>query len=135
MLRKANQKRSLDDIVIQKGEFDWRTLFGTDETDATAAIQNAIAEFEDAEDLRAAQVAAKEAAALEGEDMADFADNETTTEAPKEVTAADTQVLESEEHMVVGQEEENEDDHSTIGYMLSYVQRDWEFFSQWNLKL
>jgi hypothetical protein len=26
MLRKANQKRSLDDLVIQKGEFDWRSL-------------------------------------------------------------------------------------------------------------
>jgi helicase SWR1 len=31
MLRKANQKRSPDDLVIQKGEFDWRSLFG-DET-------------------------------------------------------------------------------------------------------
>ena len=28
MLLKANQKPSLDELVIQKGEFDWRTLVG-----------------------------------------------------------------------------------------------------------
>ena len=28
MLLEANQKRSLDDLVIQQGEFDWRSLFG-----------------------------------------------------------------------------------------------------------
>lgn len=30
MLRKANQKRSLDDLVIQQGDFDWRRFFGAD---------------------------------------------------------------------------------------------------------
>src|ERR1700733_13028452 len=45
MLRKANQKRSLDDIVIQKGEFDWRTLFNDE-----GALSKALGEFEDTED-------------------------------------------------------------------------------------
>ena len=53
MLRKANQKRSLDDIVIQQGEFDWRRFFGAD-GDSTVpdagALQRALVEFEDFED-------------------------------------------------------------------------------------
>ncbi|KAI0362902.1 hypothetical protein BV20DRAFT_976113, partial [Pilatotrama ljubarskyi] len=69
LLRKANQKRSLDDLVIQKGEFDWRTLF----VDANeTALTRALGEFEDAEDAQAAQVAAREAMQLESEDARDF---------------------------------------------------------------
>ncbi|KAI0692413.1 SNF2 family N-terminal domain-containing protein [Cerioporus squamosus] len=69
LLRKANQKRSLDDLVIQKGEFDWRTLF----TDADeGALTRALGEFEDVEDAQAAQLAAREELQLEDEDAQDF---------------------------------------------------------------
>ena len=75
MLRKANQKRSLDDIVIQQGEFDWRRFFGAD-GDSTVpdagALQRALVEFEDFEDSHAAKVAASEEAAILGEDQDDF---------------------------------------------------------------
>ena len=65
LLRKANQKRSLDDIVIQKGEFDWRTLF-TEGGMTEGALTRALGEFEDAEDAQAARVAAQEEMELEG---------------------------------------------------------------------
>jgi helicase SWR1 len=67
MLRKANQKQSLDDLVIQKGKFDWRTLFGDE-----AALTQALGEFEDTEDAHAAAVAAREEVVMEGADEADF---------------------------------------------------------------
>ena len=69
MLRKANMKRSLDDLVIQKGEFDWRTLLNDE-----AALGVALGEFEDVEDSRAAVMAAREEVDLVGADAADFAD-------------------------------------------------------------
>ncbi|TCD66274.1 swr1 complex component [Steccherinum ochraceum] len=70
LLRKANQKRSLDDLVIQKGEFDWQTLFkeGHDERQLTKAL----GEFEDLEDARAARVAEREEVAIVGADEQDF---------------------------------------------------------------
>ncbi|RPD57382.1 hypothetical protein L226DRAFT_562001 [Lentinus tigrinus ALCF2SS1-7] len=69
LLRKANQKRSLDDIVIQKGEFDWRTLLsGADE----GALTRALGDFEDVDDAQAAQLAAREELQLEDEDAQDF---------------------------------------------------------------
>ncbi len=67
LLRKANQKRSLDDLVIQKGEFDWRSLFRDE-----GALTKALGEFEDTEDAHAAAVAAREEVALVGADEADF---------------------------------------------------------------
>ncbi|OCB92081.1 hypothetical protein A7U60_g591 [Sanghuangporus baumii] len=88
MLRKANQKRSLDDIVIQKGDFDWKNFFrssGLGDSDGsgatggsstgmvkTSALQKALVEFEDFEDAEAAKVAAREEAELLGEDRAEF---------------------------------------------------------------
>ncbi|RDX40677.1 hypothetical protein OH76DRAFT_1412809 [Lentinus brumalis] len=69
LLRKANQKRSLDDLVIQKGEFDWRTILtATDDS----ALTRALGEFEDVEDAQAAQLAAREELQLEDEDAQDF---------------------------------------------------------------
>ena len=78
LLRKANQKRSLDDIVIQKGEFDWRVLLtDTDE----GALTRALGEFEDVEDAQAAQLVAQEELQLEDEDAQDFgADATSATE-------------------------------------------------------
>lgn len=137
MLRKANQKRSLDDIVIQKGEFDWRTLFSADgenENDTGVAIQKALGEFEDVEDAHAAMLAAKEAAALEGEDKADFADMET----PVDVAASsvpqigEPPVDEHGDTMYLDQEEEQqEEETSTVTYMLAFVLRDYEYFADW----
>ncbi|KAL5483199.1 SWR1 [Sanghuangporus weigelae] len=88
MLRKANQKRSLDDIVIQKGDFDWKNFFrssGLGDSDGSgaaggssagmvkaSALQKALVEFEDFEDAEAAKVAAREEAELLGEDKAEF---------------------------------------------------------------
>lgn len=101
MLRKANQKRSLDDLVIQKGEFDWRTLFAppdsssSDAPDPDAAqaaeaggkkqqrmtininalLTKALGDYEDMEDKRAAAIAEQEAFYLEDADEADFEDD------------------------------------------------------------
>ena len=54
MLLKADQTRSLDGLVIQKGEFDCRSLFG-DETMLNKALNEtaltkALTEIEDPED-------------------------------------------------------------------------------------
>ncbi|KAI0753427.1 SNF2 family N-terminal domain-containing protein [Daedaleopsis nitida] len=69
LLRKANQKRALDDVVIQKGAFDWRTLL----TDAhEGALTRALGEYEDAADAQAARVAAREELQMEDEDARDF---------------------------------------------------------------
>ena len=69
MLRKANQKRSLDDLVIQKGEFDWRSLFNDE---ATSALTKALGDFEDTEDRIAAAAAVREERTLVGADEDDF---------------------------------------------------------------
>ncbi|THU89758.1 hypothetical protein K435DRAFT_781451 [Dendrothele bispora CBS 962.96] len=90
MLRKANQKRSLDDLVIQRGGFDWRVLFGGgegEEGDDNSTADNsmpygqslltkALEEFEDAEDTNAARVAEKEEGELVGADEADFGNDD-----------------------------------------------------------
>lgn len=143
MLRKANQKRSLDDLVIQKGEFDWRSLFG-DET----ALTKALGEFEDTEDAHAAAVAAREEIVMEGADEADFGgdvDSEVKPhggdehEAPKDKD--DTPVLgveqedDGNDHDGGPQREEEEDEPeeggSVVDYMLSFALRDYEFFKEW----
>src|SRR6188768_311011 len=61
MLRKANQKRTLDDLVIQKGEFDWRSLFNDE-----SALTKALGEYEDTEDQIAAAIALREETSLVG---------------------------------------------------------------------
>jgi hypothetical protein len=53
--------------VIQKGEFDWRSLF-----DSEQDMTRALAGVEDADDARAAQVATREAREMEGLDDLDF---------------------------------------------------------------
>ena len=73
MLLKANQKRSL---VIQKGEPDWRSLFG-DETVPNKlldemALTKAPGEVEDTEDARTVAMATKAVVRMEGASEADF---------------------------------------------------------------
>lgn len=118
MLRKANQKRSLDNIVIQQGEFDWRSLLIDDE-----AFGKALGEFEDKEDAYAARVAAREEAVREVEDRADFA-----------AEADDGPSLEVELPAVaVTEEEETEEEGTVADYMLAFVNREWDWFSTWRL--
>lgn len=121
MLRKANQKRSLDDLVIQKGEFDWRTLF-SDET--TSALTNALGEYEDAEDRMAAIVAAREETRLVGADNDDFDEGG---------------IGESENRGVElgavhdDNEVEEEQGGTVVDYMIGYVEQDWDHFSDWRV--
>lgn len=154
LLRKANQKRSLDDIVIQKGEFDWRTLFGDDGSGvgvglgvgtvggggiSVSALEKALGEFEDSEDRMAREIAAREEVELTGADEADFDGDaggrkavriETEEREPDadEDLGHDTQDPEGAE-----EEEEEEEGGTTVDYMLSFVQLDMEFFSEWRI--
>ncbi|GJJ08398.1 hypothetical protein Clacol_002614 [Clathrus columnatus] len=91
MLRKANQKRSLDNIVIQQGGFDWRSLLIDD-----VEFGKALEEFEDQEDTLAARVAAREEAAQQVEDHADFA-AETEDGPTVESQVQETQTTEGQE--------------------------------------
>jgi helicase SWR1 len=149
MLRKANQKRSLDDLVIQKGEFDWRSLFrGTGGDTITRVLED----FADQEDVRAARIAAQEAGELEGADAADFGEDATGVtrlEPVASVVPEDAIAIESpsgraedgeaEEDLVeedvaeeVGGDEED-DGGTTVDYMLAFVRLDYDFFRDWRL--
>ncbi|OBZ69570.1 Helicase SWR1 [Grifola frondosa] len=136
-------KRSLDDMVIQKGEFDWRTLF-SDET----ALTKALGEFEDTEDARAAAIAASEEVAMEGADEADFgweggAENgnvnipiEDKGGPAEDESQLDTLVpqeaIDMEEEQVVDEDEADEGG-TTVDYMLSFIRYDIDFFNDWRL--
>jgi len=116
LLRKANQKRSLDEIVIQKGEFDWRSLFNSEQ-----AMARALEGVEDVDDARAAQVATREAREVEGLDDLDFGYE------PREGPEPEG-----------GQEEEDDDDDNGEGetaqdYMLRFVELDGDFFAEWRI--
>ncbi|KAJ7025859.1 SNF2 family N-terminal domain-containing protein [Mycena alexandri] len=138
MLRKANQKRSLDDLVIQKGEFDWRSLFGED----SALLTRALGEFEDKEDAHAAAVAAREEVVLEGQDKADFLDP-AEGEAAGAGTGTGTGIAPAAAgdagpvaNGVVDEpepEEPEEEGGSIADYMIAFVQRDPEYFREWKL--
>jgi helicase SWR1 len=137
MLLKANQKRSLDDLVIQKGEFDWRSLF-----DDQGALSKALVEFEDKEDAHAAAVAAREEDVLEGADQADFgAEGEVDVllsegrlpNSAEEGQPSGKQILDAPE-MDQAQVAEEEDEGGAVSdYMISFVQLDYEFFRDWRL--
>ncbi|KAG9312128.1 WR1 complex protein, SNF2 family DNA-dependent ATPase [Chiua virens] len=120
MLLKANQKRSLDDIVIQKGEFDWRTLFEDD-----GALTKALGEFEDTEDAQAAVIAAREEDVLEGADQADFGAEEMA-----EVRGDGGVQGEAEGD---DGEHERDEEGGTSDYMIRVVRINWEFFRDWRL--
>lgn len=148
MLRKANQKRSLDDLVIQKGEFDWRSLFGDE-----LALTKALGECEDTEDAHAAAVAAREEVVMEGADEADFggevdADGGEistptiqaeipgigkTDVAASAVASADVDALEDQEGFDEDANEPDEEGGTTVDYMLSFIRFDIGFFTEWRL--
>lgn len=151
LLRKANQKRSLDDLVIQKGEFDWRTLFGDDGAGAAAglgvgtvggsgisvsALERALGEFEDSEDRRAREIATMEEVELVGADEADFGGEGGTRSVPAVVENDPEQ--DGEEEPAQDAEEADagdgeEEGGTTVDYMLAFVQADMEFFSEWKI--
>lgn len=134
MLLKANQKRSLDDLVIQKGEFDWRTLFN-DEGALTKALEN----FEDAEDRRAAMIAAREEISLVGADEDDFGEMGGNN-VPGTLTPADDVEMAQEDlgddgDMGAGgsggvDDDGDEEGGSVVDYMLAFMESDWDFFEE-----
>ncbi|KDR75528.1 hypothetical protein GALMADRAFT_247988 [Galerina marginata CBS 339.88] len=138
MLLKANQKRSLDDLVIQKGEFDWRSLFNDE-----GALTKALGDFEDAEDRLAAAVAAREEFSLVGADEADFGggDAEGGPNAPGLSTPADVEMGQGadEDFGDTGGEgagaddEDEEQSGAVVDYMLAFVEEDYEFFRDWRM--
>lgn len=150
MLRKANQKRSLDDLVIQKGEFDWRSLFRGTGADT---ITNVLEEFADQEDAHAARIAAQEAGELEGADAADFGEDasasavgrerERTVNAPAEMVVnsplGQPEDGEPEEELVdedvveVGGGGEEDEGGTTVDFMLAFVRYDYDFYKDWRL--
>lgn len=148
MLLKANQKRSLDDLVIQKGEFDWRSLFGDESTLSKAldetALTQALGDVEDTEDAYAAAVATREANVIEGADEADFEDpvemdtrdlrtsGTRTTLVNASAVAEETTAVDVGEALV-GEEEDEGEDGTTVDYMLAFVRRDEEFFQDWRI--
>jgi len=151
MLLKANQKRSLDDLVIQKGEFDWRSLFSDEsvlsKTLDETALAKALGEVEDTEDAHAAAVAAREEVVMEGADDADFGADGESGEASMPVTpnvdlnvesvipvVDDVEDAEGEEEGEDGDAEEGDGEGgSTVDYMLTFIRQDEEFFREWRL--
>ncbi|PWW75667.1 hypothetical protein C7212DRAFT_282151 [Tuber magnatum] len=102
ILRKSNQKRMLDDVVIQEGDFttDYfnkltirdmlgdeviKDLDGVDDSQAVAAsgvnMEKALEAAEDVEDVAAAKVAQREVVDADG---ADFAERSTPAQTPRE---------------------------------------------------
>ncbi|KAH7925305.1 hypothetical protein BV22DRAFT_1034199 [Leucogyrophana mollusca] len=136
MLLKANQKRSLDDLVIQKGEFDWRSLFEDE-----GALTKALGEFEDTEDAHAAAVAAREENVLEGADEADFGDAEVAdARAPSTPQGAaepqrEGSVHENDVYDAAGEDYVADEDEggAVSDYMISFVRFDSDFFRDWRL--
>jgi helicase SWR1 len=152
MLRKANQKRSLDDLVIQRGEFDWRSLFrGTGGDTITRVLED----FADHEDARAARIAAQEAGELEGADAVDFGEDTRAGAAhdrdgpgsvpmepaigsplPSGALPEDGEPEEEpaeEEDVVEGGGDEEDEGGTTVDYMLAFVRHDYDFFRDWRL--
>jgi helicase SWR1 len=135
LLRKANQKRSLDDLVIQRGGFDWRTVFA----DAhMGALADALGGVDDAQDAAAAAVAAREAVALEGADDADFERQELGSVLPADMEPPPTPVVERRDGDVQNQDlaverGEEPDEPSFETYMINWAILDAEFFDDWHV--
>ncbi|KAF5383501.1 hypothetical protein D9757_006140 [Collybiopsis confluens] len=138
MLLKANQKRSLDDLVIQKGEFDWRSIFRFDSDEASASrgidsglLTKALGEFEDSEDALAARMAEREEVDLEGADEADFGLGAVGDEKYTSQSGSQDVVIQEEGQDAQDGEEEG---GTTVEFMLDFVARvDPENFVSWRI--
>jgi helicase SWR1 len=132
MLRKANQKRSLDDIVIQQGEFDWRKILIDD-----IQMEQALAVVEDKADVEAAKMAAAEVI-----EENDFQFDASATTVPQGQEAQDGEgdgkgeddVILDETGGVADEEEEADEVGSSAEYIVRFVERDWDVFSDWRVK-
>ena len=100
--------------MIQKGEFDWRSLF-----DSGQDMARALAGVEDADDARAAQVATREAREMEGLDDLDFGYEPRGEPEPEG------------DHEEEGDEEG--EGETAQDYMLRFVESDRDFFSEWRI--
>jgi helicase SWR1 len=122
ILRKSNQKRLLDDVIIQKGDFTtdafnkvtWRDALddemGIDTSDeAGAAMDRVLGEragllgdarvmttVEDTEDLNAASIAQKEIVDEINDDQVDFNESSNATRATSAVAAAQDEDLDAD---------------------------------------
>ena len=121
MLRKADQKRSLDDIVIRQGDFDWRKVMVSD-----MQMVQALEQVEEAEDAQAARNAAAEMNLDTVGEQGDFGEAENIKATPNEAG----EEAEQEEDV----EEELESLSGVERYMVRFVERDWAFFSEWRVK-
>ncbi|KEP53382.1 helicase SWR1 [Rhizoctonia solani 123E] len=121
MLRKANQKRLLDDIVIQQGEFDWRQVMVDD-----VRIEHALAEVEDKVDADAAKMAMGEEQRMDWDDFGAAGEKDGVEGG---VGSGGLTPRVSEFEGVAQEEDEEEDGLSPIEkYMLRVVENDWDFF-------
>lgn len=157
ILRKANQKRMLDDVVIQEGEFttdyftklDVRDMIGTDEAltgqdEASAAMDRVLEnrvtntsrvfeQAEDKEDIDAAKNAQKE---LEHADDGDFDDRVNTATGMSTSGQTPAQAgtpLSDEARLLDVNKPETEDAADTelsLGHIDDYLMR----FMEWNMK-
>ncbi|KAF8828735.1 hypothetical protein HHX47_DHR3000061 [Lentinula edodes] len=147
MLLKANQKRFLDDMVIQKGEFDWRSIFKFDSEDEANNIEvarvqrgidsglltKALGEFEDSEDSLAARIAEREEVDMEGADKADFGLGVVGGDEQEDALKGRSGTMTVGEGHEGDHEDGEEDGGTTVDYMLAFISRDTEFFAEWRL--
>jgi helicase SWR1 len=127
MLRKANQKRSLDDLVIQKGEFDWQNFFRAEEGGPqSGALQRALVEFEDFEDANAAKVVANEEAVALGEEREEFDEGNSPVADVLGGAAAASGTQTPVDNVVEG--DGQEEGGTVTDYMLRIVYSDLDFF-------
>lgn len=139
MLRKANQKRLLDKVVIGEGEFttegmvkrgniDWRDMLddsgklegvevgNTEGEEGGREVERAFLEAEDEEDRAAAVAAREEMFVDDGEFGEDGVQQQPDSKTPEVVVEEEA-------------EEEEEEGGTIDDYMLSFVEREWEFFA------
>jgi helicase SWR1 len=150
MLRKANQKRLLDSVVIQEGEFnteamakriDWRDMLdeggrlGDVEVAATVTegnaegngrdVEKAFLEVEDEEDREAALAARQEMFV----DASDFAEPATPRVAHDSSGDTNTPVPADPAVATPQGPPADEEDGSIDDYMLEFVRWDWDHFA------
>ena len=93
------------------------------------ALQKALVEFEDFEDVNAAQIAAREQAAVEGEEREEFEDK-----VPDVEDAGRTPAVE-EVNLVEVDEAADEEGGTVTDYMLHLVHSDLEYFRSRDWKI
>lgn len=162
ILRKANQKRMLDDVVIQEGEFntdymtrlDPREIFGQDDTldghqdEATAAMDRVLEtrvsggpsrgfeHVEDKEDIDAAKNAQKE---LEHADEGDFEEHNVPGRRPGQTSPPDTAGPEQDgttpgAQLVTTPQVHGPDDEAAVEFQPGDIDEYLIRFMEWNMK-